>query len=116
MSRIRKAPERPKHLKFGDVVVVSGVYRRNSHYVDCGTAYGLWRQTWDIRELPALRTGILIGFRTLYEGISEEQGRHRFSEETCITTALVVFNDRENPRYVPITHITNDLEKLPCLK
>jgi hypothetical protein len=91
--------------KFGEKVNVTGKLQRSwTHKADRHfpqtASMKLWR-IWEAKPITQ-REGIVIGFRTLYNGIKdwigEEEG-YCFIQMEHFKAALVVFNERENPVY-----------------
>ena len=97
-------------MKFGDKITVTSVLRRSTehrlkkHYngVERSQRYKIWK------EVPITkRSGLLIGFRTLSNGFTfwEHDVGYIFEKDKNFKAALVVFSERENPRFVPVSSI-----------
>jgi hypothetical protein len=88
-------------MKFGDIVVAQGTIRRTGDYVPHGRDKVYWVP--NIWKEP--RKGILIGWRTLSNGEVEfgsyDEGKIYHPKE-YIKVALVVFDEKTNPKYVPL--------------
>lgn len=89
-------------MNFGDKVVVSG---RLDRYTLGGMRSR--RKQWRLQRWNTPRQGIYIGKRTLANGLAEFSYDEPiiFRPEEYIFAALVVFNERENPVYVPFENI-----------
>jgi hypothetical protein len=99
-------------MKFGDRVRVKSVLRRSTEYRkrknysgrEREQRYKLWKET-PISE----RSGILIGFRTLINGFTfwENDVGYIFDGNERFKAALVVFSEKENPVFVPLSSISD---------
>ena len=94
--------------KFGDSVSVNIILER-SHKVKIrnGSKGGTFRaqcKFWREKAI-ATRVGILIGYRNLSNGTREWEGDvgYIYSPDEHFRAALVVFSERENPVYVPLS-------------
>jgi hypothetical protein len=85
---------------FGDLVTVYAVLKRRRRHLERGQGERKYWQPWPINK----RTGLYIGYRTLYDGrvdwIDSEAGTV-FYPESHFQAALVVFSERERPALVP---------------
>lgn len=93
-------------LKFGDVVVIPHKLNRASSYVG-----NQWWKIWSIKPFPKPVTGILIGFRTLQEGVTtydEECGRY-FTPKTYLKVALVALSAYKNPVMCMLDSVNNEI-------
>jgi hypothetical protein len=87
-------------MKLGDIIIAQGTIRRTGDYIQYGRNKAYWVPV--IWKEP--REGMFIGWRYLSNGEisspSYDEGaiyypKHHFK------VALVVFNERENPKYIP---------------
>jgi hypothetical protein len=94
--------EQPRRgeMKIGDKVICQGTLRRSRDYVRSGRDRAYW--------LPVVwknqREGMFIGYRHLSNGEIErnyDEG-HIYYPKDIIKVGLVVFNERENPKYIPM--------------
>lgn len=99
--------EQIKQPTFGDRVKVTATLVRRQQYVKAGVT----RKFWKSETLPAPRTGLLIGWRTISDGerMYEDEVGYVYEPQERQRAALVVFNERARPVLVPI----DALEALP---
>lgn len=88
-------------MKLGDKVIALGTIRRTGTYIPNGRDKAFWVPVvW-----KAPRPGIFIGWRWLSNGEIEagsyDEGPVYHSKER-FKVALVIFNERQNPLYVPL--------------
>jgi len=98
-----KIPEEsPRRFDLGEKVVISGCLRRGLRYEDRGYYRRTRLKEWKWREIPD-QVGIVIGERTLRNGISDWQGSeigYDFCIESTFRALLVVTDMNRNPFYV----------------
>ena len=89
-------------FKFGDRVRVTGILERKCRSKNVRPHGGDLYKYWQAKPIP-VKEGILIGYRTLPDGVREwvcdEEG-YIFIPKEHYRVALVVFNERQNPVYV----------------
>jgi len=94
-------------LKMGCPVLVIQKLSRYQKSVDHKTY-----KYWKIITLPSVRSGIFLGYRTIFDGTISydyEEG-HSFIQNKKIRVALVCLSDRENPIYVPIESLEINMD------
>lgn len=87
-------------MKFGDKVIARGSLRRTEDYVP----HGMNRAYWVPVVWKTPQSGILIGWRHLSDGevdVSYDEGSQYYPKKH-FKVGLVVFNERQNPRYIPM--------------
>lgn len=93
---------------FGATVTVSITlvrrYRSELSPGRFGGTYNKQRKLWEEKAITP-RSGILIGYRNLSNGTREWESEvgYIYTPEEHFRAALVVFSDRENPVYAPIS-------------
>jgi len=99
-------------LKFGDVVIVPHKLNRTAEQRR-GAVRPDWWKVWEVKPFPrGPRTGILIGFRTLANGVmwyGEEEGRV-FTPREYFKAALVALDARTKPVLVRLEDVKNEIE------
>ena len=84
-------------VQFGDQVLCTAVYKRKTK----DRQYSHHRKEWH-RDDTAPRSGRFLGWRTLSDGRTTwDDDSMQFEPETHFRAALVCFNARTNPLYVP---------------
>ena len=95
--------ESPRKFKLGEKVVIHGRLRRGVRYEDRGRCLKTRLKEWTWREIPP-EVGVVVGERTLRDGVSEWQGSDGggtvFYPERAFRALLVVTDIRRNPFYV----------------
>lgn len=93
-------------LAFGVRVIVTQKLVRKEKTVP---GQHCWTKKWERISFMKPQTGILIGFRTLANGIMRPCGEDGmlFTPQEYINVALVVLNERMNPIYVSMEDIKN---------
>jgi len=92
-------------MQFLDKVVAKGTLRRTETFVPQGRERGKIRKEWVNRIWKEPKEGILIGWRWLSDGeveYSYDDEPPIYYKKLHFKVALVLFNERENPKYVPI--------------
>lgn len=88
-------------MKLGDKVIAQGTIRRTGDYIPNGRDKAYWVP--NIWKEP--KTGIFIGWRVLSNGEIESGSYDEaavYHPKEHFKVALVVFNEKENPKYVPM--------------
>jgi hypothetical protein len=94
-------------LKFGDVVIITHKLKRTDEQ-RCSD----WWKVWVVRKFKVPKTGILIGLRTLANGITyyEEDSGRLFVPKEYVRAALVALSIRTKPVLVLLDAVENEIK------